>query len=283
MGVARCLANMPSQAGKTILVTGANSGIGLQTAKHLAGLGANVIMACRSRERAQSAINYICHAVPKAKLEFVQYDQASFKAIESFAEELRDRHLDGLVLNAGICGSVAQRKTVDGYPLIMGTNFYGPVHLVELWREKLLHEHTRVVFVSSLAGRLSRPEPLCQFCEGSANRQYGYSKLCLSIYACRCMRRYGLEAVLVHPGVSGTGILFGQDSALPKCLVSAGTRLLNCFPDKGAKSGLMSVWGICVPYRSNLYIRPRLPLGLFGLPGMVTMPKRYENDGMIDM
>ncbi len=280
MSVKRYLATLPSQEGKTIVVTGANSGIGLQTAKHLATLGARVILACRNEGKAQTAMQQILQTVPTAQLEFLPYDQASPAAIRQFAALVEERPLDGLVLNAGICGAEAGRKTEQGDPLIFGTNFLGVRYLVTLLKEKLLREGTRVVFVSSLAGRLAKPQPITSFTTGSANRQYGYSKLCLSIFACQCMKE-GLQVVLVHPGVSGTNILFGQDSSLPRFLVDGGRRLLDHFPNKGEKPGLMSVAGICVSYRMGLYLRPAWPLGLFGLPGAVRIPERFWDLSMI--
>ncbi len=278
MSINSYLSKLPSLVGKTYIVTGANSGIGLQTAKHLASLGAKVILACRSKEKASAAMEYIRTAVPSAELEFAAYDQASYASIDEFVSKMKVRRLDGIVLNAGICGSLADKKTADGLPLILGTNFYGPMHLVEQWKDKLKADKTRVVFVSSLAARLSRWQPLDTFVGGSANRQYGFSKLCLSAYACKCMREYELEAVLVHPGVSGTSILFGQDSSLPKFVVKWGSKFLGKFPNKGAGPALMSVVGICTAYRKNLYIRPGLPLGLFGRPRVVKMPGRFMRD-----
>ncbi len=281
MNCKRYLSSLPRLEGKTIVVTGANAGIGLQTTRHLAALGARVILACRSEEKARCAMAELHREFPHAQLEFAAYDQASFAAIERFAHALADTPLDGLVLNAGICGAGAEKRTVDGHPLIFGTNYLGPVRLVELWREKLLREQTRVVFVSSLSGRFSARQTVSAFTGGSANRQYGYSKLCLAIYACRCMEE-GLQAVLVHPGVSGTGILFGQDSALPTPVVRVGKGILDCFPHKGAKPGLMAVQALCTDYRPGLYIRPGLPLGLFGLPRAVQPPACYGDFSMLE-
>lgn len=108
------LSALPRLDGKVIVVTGANSGIGLQTAKHLAYLGAHVLLACRNEQRARKAISYIRKEVPGACLRFAPYDQASYASIERFAETYERRHIDGFVFNAGICGSDPTLKAEDG-------------------------------------------------------------------------------------------------------------------------------------------------------------------------
>ncbi|MCD8074027.1 MAG: SDR family NAD(P)-dependent oxidoreductase [Lachnospiraceae bacterium] len=276
------LSTLPRLDNKVIVVTGANSGIGLQTAKNLAYLGAHVLLACRSEQRARKAISYIRKEVPGARLRFALYDQASYASIDRFARTYESRHIDAFVFNAGICGSDPTQMTEDGNNLILGTNFFGVYHMMELWKDKFRRDHTRVVFVSSLAGTLSKEESIRSFASESANRLYGYSKLCVSVYACKCMNEEGLEAVLVHPGMSGTNIMFGQDSALPGTVVKIGKKLLALFPDKGAKPSLMSVRAVCEPYRKYLYIRPRSIFGILGLPKIVKMPENFIESDILE-
>ncbi len=273
------LARLPRLDGKTIVVTGANSGIGLQTAKHLAWLGAEVILACRSEERAAAAMTYIYTQVPEARLEFADYDQAAFSSIEVFAENCRGRKLDAVVFNAGICGAKADLQTQEGFPLIFGTNFVGAVYLTELLHDKFASEHTRLVYVSSLAGCGAKEQPLLSFHSGTANRQYGYSKLCIGQYACDLIEE-GLEAVVVHPGASGTGILFGKDSGCPEWFVKFGRTALDRFPDKGAKASLASVQAVCMEYRPYLYLHPRCFGGTLGLPTVSEMPEAFRKGGV---
>lgn len=273
------LAHLPRLDGKTIVVTGANSGIGLQTAKHLAWLGAEVILACRSEERAAAAMTYIYTQVPEARLEFADYDQAAFASVEAFAENCSGRKLDAVVFNAGICGARADLQTQEGFPLIFGTNFVGAAYLTELLHDKFASEHTRLVYVSSLAGYGAKKQPLLSFHSGTANRQYGYSKLCIGQYACDLIEE-GMEAVVVHPGASGTAILFGKDSGCPAWIVKIGRKALDHFHDKGAKASLVNVQAVCSEYRPYLYLHPRCLGSTVGLPTVSKMPEKFRRGGI---
>ena len=104
----------PDMSGKVILITGANTGIGRETARTIAGLGGLVVMACRSEERAREAMKDIEATHPEAQLEFLQLDLASFDSIRKAAAEFKAKHdkLHVLINNAGImmCQSGARRK-----------------------------------------------------------------------------------------------------------------------------------------------------------------------------
>ncbi len=158
----------------------------------------------------------------------------------------------------------------------------GPRHLMELWKEKFRREHTRVVFVTSFTGTLAKEEPLSGFDSEETNRQYAYSKRCISVYACQCMEEDGLEVVLVHPGISVTNIIFGKDSKFPESINRAGRKLLDRFPDKGSRASMVSVRAICEPYHKYLFIRPRLFFGIFGLPRVVKMQEKFQHSDMLE-
>lgn len=98
---------IPDQTGRVFIVTGSNSGIGLETARELAGAGANVIMACRDTRKADAAAESIRRSFSNAQLEIEQLDLAALESIQSFAKRFEQRHpqLHGLVNNAGIMAS----------------------------------------------------------------------------------------------------------------------------------------------------------------------------------
>ena len=146
-------ADIPPQAGRTVLVTGANSGLGLQTAMVLAGRGATVLLACRDPHRGQAALARVRSAA-RADATLVQLDLADLGSVRKAADEVRaitgDR-LDVLVNNAGVMAT-PPRRTVDGFELQMGTNHLGHAALTWLLAPALV-PGARVVTVSSLAHR----------------------------------------------------------------------------------------------------------------------------------
>ncbi|ETW02237.1 hypothetical protein, variant [Aphanomyces invadans] len=137
---------------KVAIVTGANSGIGLETARQLAQQGAHVVFACRSQERAEAAIASVAKSVgSSAKLQFLQVDLADLKSVRAFAEAFRKTKLplDILVNNAGV--NFYQRDvTVDGHERVFGINHLGPFLLTNLLLPTLLKSPApRIVNVGS--------------------------------------------------------------------------------------------------------------------------------------
>ena len=115
---------IPDQSGRTALVTGANSGLGLVTAMELARAGATVLMACRNLEKGVAAADQIRAEVPHAQVEVVELDLSSLESVRQLADSLDVDALDLLVNNAGIMW-VPQQRSDDGFELQFGTNHLG--------------------------------------------------------------------------------------------------------------------------------------------------------------
>ena len=206
---------MPSQAGKTVLITGANSGLGLESAKLLAGAGAQVIMACRNPEKGQQAVDEILAKHPNAKLDLMQLDLSDLQSVKDFADKVHNRYdkLNVLMNNAGIMAPPFQR-TRDGFEMQMGTNHLGHFALTGLLLDLLENaEAPRIVTVSSLAQYMGRLN-LDNFNAEKGYKRwtfYGHSKLANLMFARELDRRLRergsrVQSLAAHPGYSSTNL-----------------------------------------------------------------------------
>src|SRR3990172_6256171 len=126
-------ADIPDQSGRTAVVTGANSGIGFETARALAAKGARVVLACRSEEKGREAERRLRAAAPGGDVRFEPLDLGSLASVRAFAEKLRaaESRLDLLVNNAGVM-MPPYGKTADGFETQLGTNHLG--HFAQIGR-----------------------------------------------------------------------------------------------------------------------------------------------------
>jgi NAD(P)-dependent dehydrogenase (short-subunit alcohol dehydrogenase family) len=202
---------LPDLTGRTAIVTGANSGIGLHTTKQLAAHGMRVVMACRNVDAATAAANSIRGggAVTVAKL-----DLASSASVREFAEAW-DGPLDLLVNNAGVMAPPKLTMTDDGFELQFGTNHLGHFVLTGLLLPSLVASGAgRVVTVASVAHHGGTEAVLEGNVGGSYNAQktYSNSKLANLLFALELHRELTAHEVPVtstaaHPGVSATGLV----------------------------------------------------------------------------
>lgn len=207
---------MPSQAGKTILVTGANSGIGFAAAREFARHGAHVLLGARSRGKGEEALRRIERDVPAAKAEVVTLDVASLSSVRSFAEAFLSRSapLDVLVNNAGVMALAQRELTADGFERQFGTNHLGHFALTGLLLPALQRApEARIVTVASLAHRNGRMDwnNLQSERDYKPWNAYNNSKLANILFARELQRRAStaglpLRSIPVHPGISRTNI-----------------------------------------------------------------------------
>lgn len=204
--------DVPDQSGRVFFVTGANSGLGYQTAKLLAGRGARVLLGCRSLERAEAAIADIHAVYPEADMRFIPLDLGDLKSIRSAAKLVaKEPRLDVLVNNAGIM-MPPREETADGFESQFGVNHLGTFALSGLLLEKLAEGQTpRVVITASMAHRNGRIDFDDINAEESYSRwgRYAMSKLANLLHMYELDRRLRaadspIKAVACHPGVADT-------------------------------------------------------------------------------
>jgi retinol dehydrogenase 14 len=227
------------RAGKVVLVTGANSGIGKETAEGLAGMGATVVMVCRDRERGQSALDEIRSKTGNQSVELMICDLASQAQIRKLAEEFKQKHnrLDVLVNNAGL---VLTRRTVteDGFETTFAVNHLGYFLLTNLLLDVIKQSApARIVNVASTAHRSGTIDfnDLQGERSYSTMRAYGQSKLANILFTYELARRLegsGVTVNCLHPGVIGTNIF---RSVLG---LGAMAKLFLKSPKKGAETSI---------------------------------------------
>ena len=208
--------NIPDQTGKVAIVTGANSGIGLETARSLASRGARVILACRNESKAQAAMEDIRRSDPQAKLEFIRLDLADLDSIETFASAVleREQSLDLLINNAGVMVP-PESKTKQGFELQFGVNHLGHFALTgRLLPLLLATKGARIVNVSSVAhkfGKMKFDDLDFESRGYKAGPAYGQSKLANLLFTPELRKRLAaagasLRVTAAHPGWTSTNL-----------------------------------------------------------------------------
>ena len=241
--------DVPDQSGKTFFITGANTGLGFETARVLARKGAKVIIGCRSAEKAESAIQKIRRETPNANVTFVALDLNSLDSVKKAAEQVNnEERLDVLINNAGVMTPPFGR-TKDGFETQLGVNHFGHFALTGRLLPKILkQENGRVVTLSSLGHKAAKINFDDIQCEGKydAMERYGMSKLANALFVRELHRRLSAAdsnviSVASHPGVADTELsrnfgFFGRTFALPII------RVLKVFntPLEGALPTLMA-------------------------------------------
>jgi NAD(P)-dependent dehydrogenase (short-subunit alcohol dehydrogenase family) len=203
-------ANIPDQTGRTAVITGANTGLGYETAAALAAKGANVVLAVRNLDKGKDAARGIEQSTPGAQVTLQQLDLTSLDSINAAAGELRDKHdtIDLLTNNAGVMWT-PKSTTKDGFELQFGTNHLGHFAFTGLLLDLLLPvEGSRIVTVSSQGHRIRAAIHFDDLqWERSYSRvgAYGQAKLANLLFTYELQRRLigkNTIAVAAHPGGS---------------------------------------------------------------------------------
>ncbi|MCU1371149.1 MAG: dehydrogenase [Ilumatobacteraceae bacterium] len=236
--------------GKVIIVTGANSGIGKESAVELAAMGATVVMTARSQAKGDAARTEVIERSGSDRVVLGSLDLASFASVRTFAAWFLDEfdRLDVLINNAGLIVDT-RRETADGFELMFGTNHLGHFLLTDLLRERLIESApSRVIVVSSVAHRwaltgLDREDLQCVARFGGS-RAYGASKLANVQFAFELSRQLadaGVTVNAVHPGSIHSGFAADGDtgaSGLGWWMATFGPYVLRT-PRSGAKTQVL--------------------------------------------
>jgi len=204
--------------GRTVVVTGANSGIGRATALALAAAGARTVLTARNPERGRQAVDDIRRRTGSRSVELAVFDLADLSSVRAGAADLLDRcdRIDVLINNAGLV-LTDRTETVDGYEATLAVNHLAPFLLTDLLTDRLVATgHARVVNVASVAHRSARGgldfADLQSRTDYRPMRTYARSKLANLLFTAELARRlrpHGVTANALHPGTVATG--YGRD------------------------------------------------------------------------
>jgi NAD(P)-dependent dehydrogenase (short-subunit alcohol dehydrogenase family) len=249
-------ADLPAFAGRTVIVTGANSGLGLVTARELARVGAHVVLAVRNTAKGDDAASGMSGSAEVRKL-----DLEDLASVQEFADDVTD--VDVLVNNAGIM-AVPYAQTVDGFESQIGTNHLGHFALTNLLLPKVTD---RVVTISSMfhwMGRIDLADLNWKQRRYHAWRAYAQSKLANLLFTSELQDRLdragsSTKALAAHPGYSSTNLQGHSAGGFSKAFTRVGDRLVATDADFGARQTLFAV---SQELPGNTYVGPR-----FGMVG----------------
>lgn len=272
--------DIPRLDGKTVLITGANSGLGFESARALARRGARLILACRTREKAQQASTEILSDQPDAQLEPLALDLSDLASVRHAAREVTARHdrLDVLLNNAGVM-AVPYARTKDGFELQFGTNHLGHFALTGLLFALLrATPGARVVNVTSEAhkmGQMRFDDPHWERGYGRWHA-YGTSKLANLLFTNELARRakrasIDVTAAAAHPGYANTNLQLRPVQMSDARWAESLVKLLNpLFAQSAAMGALPQLYAATAPgVEGGDYIGPSRLFGTRGYPRKV--------------
>ncbi|OYN78729.1 SDR family NAD(P)-dependent oxidoreductase [Mycolicibacterium sphagni] len=273
-------ADIPDQTGRTAVITGANTGLGYETARALAAKGAHVVIAVRNLDKGKAAADLIGRRYPGADVSVQELDLTSLDSVRAAAGQLRAGHdrIDLLINNAGVM-MTPKETTKDGFELQFGTNHLGHFALTGLLIDRLLASPgSRVVTVSSNGHRFGgiRFDDLQSERSYSRAGAYGQSKLANLLFTYELQRRLagtGTIAVAAHPGASSSELGRYAPGAVRRI-----APLLEQSTEMGALPTLRAAADPTV--RGGQYYGPGGFLQLRGYPKLVSSNKRSYDTGV---
>uniref|UniRef100_A0A4Y0B637 Retinol dehydrogenase 14 n=1 Tax=Anopheles funestus TaxID=62324 RepID=A0A4Y0B637_ANOFN len=252
--------------GKTVIITGANSGIGKETARDLAKRGARIIMACRNMETAKQAQEEIMAETGNTKLVIKHIDISSLPSVRAFAKDIvaTEPVIDVLIHNAGVAQGFNNKVTPDGLEFTMATNYYGPFLLTHLLIDLLKKsDQGRIVIVSSKLYQFASLNPANINSINPINyfslfpiHLYNLSKFAEIMFTQELARRLQgtkVTANCLHPGVIDTGIW--RNVPFPISILFKPIQMCFRTPEEGARTSIYLTVSPDVETISGLYFR----------------------------
>lgn len=276
---------LPSQEGRIIIVTGANTGLGFETTMTLVKKGAKVIMACRNLNKANAAKEKIINKVPQADLEVLEIDLSSLESVRNFAKQFQEKYdrLDVLINNAGVM-MPPYTKTDDGMELQFEANYLSHFLLTGLLLDTILKTpNSRIVTLSSLAHKNGKInfDDLQSEKSYSASKSYSQSKLSCLMFSFELQKRLEKAghkqtiSTASHPGVATTELARHMNKVLYYLLRYTLAPFITHSPKSGAKPTILAAIGEA---KGGDYFGPTGFKELRGKPGKASVAERAKDE-----
>lgn len=284
--------DVPDIRGRHFVVTGGNSGLGLENVKALSTRGATVTLACRNLEKGQAARDAIAKEFGDVEIDVRELDLTSLASIRDFAAHLSTSPIDVLINNAGVMAT-PKSHTADGFELQLGTNHLGHFALTaHLWSGLMKAESPRVVTVSSNAHKMSQMkmgqmnwDDLMSEKKYSAWGAYAQSKLANLLFAFELDRRAkankisNFKSIAAHPGYSSTNLSAGATQKAPSLIQDLSRRIEKIIAQPASMGSLPQLYAATadeVP--SGAYIGPDGFGEWRGYPKLVNANSHAKNE-----
>lgn len=250
-------------SGKTVAITGSTGGLGRELCEYFAKLNADLLMLNRNEKKTAALSENLLTKYPSVKIDFVKLDQADFENLQEACEQLKNRKIDYLVLNAGAY-NIATYQTSLGFNNIFQINFFSPYYLVKSLLPTLRQYHTKVVVVSSLACGFAKydADDLDYSTRKAASQIYGNAKrfLMFALQELLC-NEPDVSLCLTHPGVTATDMLGHYPKAI-NWFVKGVSKLVFPAPHRAALNVLDGCFENC---NYDEWIGPKI-FGIWGRP-----------------
>ena len=283
MTIAKYLNNCESLKGKTVVLTGGTSGIGKALSCHVLAKGASLILLARNIELANKTKEELINKYKDAFIDIIEYDQTSFKSIENGVNELINKYpnFDFIVLNAGVLAPNKKKRSSEGYPLTIATNYLGVRHLIEFLTPKLNNHLHRYIIAGSIAAGIKVKASYDIFnSKYNSLKQYNISKACIEAYFYEISsnnKNENIQYVLTEPGISGTNIIKG----LPLLIRFLGKYFLKIFFHSPKKAALCQLRAMQSDITNGDYIIPRGPFSMSGYPIKKEFPVKRKREFLL--
>ncbi|MEZ4830036.1 MAG: oxidoreductase [Bacteroidia bacterium] len=281
------ITQLPNQAGRIMIVTGANTGLGYETTLSLAKTGAKVIMACRNMPKANQAKEKIQQQLPDADIEVMEIDLSSLKSVRKFAHDFQARYntLDVLINNAGVMAP-PYSKTEDGFELQLGANYLGHFLLTGLLLETIVKTpDSRVVTLSSLVHKdgTINFDDLQSEKNYDRMKAYAQSKLACLIFSFELQRRlekagyHKTISTAAHPGISDTELSRNMSKIIYYLVKYTLAPFFTHAPREGAKPTILAAIGEA---KGGDYFGPTGLREMKGKPGKATFTDLSKDENV---